>query len=173
VPEFGQKEDVVPGITTTLHITPDRIGTFPVICTELCGLGHALMRSQAIEMEPAAFASWAKQQQKATQPSTSSGGTSAAAGKAVFLNNACGSCHTLTAAGATATIGPDLDKLPQWARQARQPLQAFVHQSIVDPNAYIQPGYPKNLMPQTFGSSLSKSELASLIQFLVSSSKKG
>jgi cytochrome c oxidase subunit 2 len=169
VPEFGQKEDVVPGITTTLHITPDRLGTFPVICTELCGLGHALMRSQTIVMQPAAFDTWAHQQKKATTPSTSGGGP-AAAGKAVFQNNACGSCHTLTAAGASGTIGPDLDKLPQWARQAKQPLQPFVRQSIVDPNAYVQPGYPKSVMPQTFGSSLSKSELNALVQFLVSAS---
>src|SRR5436190_7896843 len=47
VPEFSQKQDVVPGIHPTLHITPDRIGTYPVICTELCGEGHALMRSRA------------------------------------------------------------------------------------------------------------------------------
>jgi cytochrome c oxidase subunit 2 len=59
VPEFRQKQDVVPGIDTTLHITPNRVGTYPVICTELCGLGHALMRSRTIVMEPAAFETWA------------------------------------------------------------------------------------------------------------------
>src|SRR6476660_6598130 len=50
VPEFGQKQDTVPGIDTSLHITPNRIGTYPVICTELCGLGHAVMRTQAVVM---------------------------------------------------------------------------------------------------------------------------
>ena len=172
VPQFSQKEDVVPGITTTLHITPDKLGTYPVICTELCGLGHALMRSEAIVMEPAAFDSWAKQQQRTTQPSTSGGGTNAA-GRTVFDNNGCGSCHTLTAANATGTIGPDLDKLPQYASQAGQPLEPFIHESIVDPNKYIQPGYPKNVMPPNFGTSLSKVQLNALVQFLVSSSKKG
>src|SRR5438874_3140591 len=43
VPEFGQKQDTVPGLHTTLHITPTKTGTFDVICTELCGLGHATM----------------------------------------------------------------------------------------------------------------------------------
>jgi len=61
VPEFSQKQDVVPGIHPTLHITPDRVGTYPVICTELCGLGHALMRSRVIVMQPAAFEKWASQ----------------------------------------------------------------------------------------------------------------
>ena len=41
VPQFGQKQDAVPGIITTLHITPTRVGRFPIKCTELCGLGHA------------------------------------------------------------------------------------------------------------------------------------
>ena len=59
VPEFRQKQDVVPGLHPTLHITPNRVGTYPVICTELCGLGHALMRSRVVVMEPGAFEQWA------------------------------------------------------------------------------------------------------------------
>jgi cytochrome c oxidase subunit II len=169
VPEFGQKQDTVPGLTTTLHITPDRLGTFPVICTELCGLGHALMRSQAIVMQPAAFDSWIAQQTKALgAASAAAGSASTAAGKTVFENNACSSCHTLAAAGATGKVGPDLDKLPAYAKQAGQPLESFVRQSIVDPNAYVQPGFPKSVMPQSFGSSLPKSQLDALVQFLVS-----
>ena len=45
VPEFGQKSDAVPGIETTLVITPNRTGQFALMCTELCGLGHATMRA--------------------------------------------------------------------------------------------------------------------------------
>jgi cytochrome c oxidase subunit II len=60
VPQFRQKQDLVPGITPTLHITPNKVGTYPLICTELCGLGHALMRSRVIVMEPDAFAAWAE-----------------------------------------------------------------------------------------------------------------
>lgn len=166
VPEFGQKQDTVPGIHPTLHITPDRIGTFDVVCTELCGLGHATMRSTAIVMTPVAFDKWLKGQTKAI--SSPSAGQ---AGAAVFKNNGCGACHTLTAAGASAKVGPDLDKLPAWARQAKQPLEAFVRDSIVKPNAYIQPGYPRNVMPQTFGQALSKQQLDALVQYLITSSK--
>jgi cytochrome c oxidase subunit II len=60
VPEFRQKQDLVPGIDPTLHITPNKLGTYPVVCTELCGLGHALMRSRVIVMKPDAFETWAK-----------------------------------------------------------------------------------------------------------------
>jgi cytochrome c oxidase subunit II len=186
VPQFSQKEDVVPGLVTQLHITPTRLGTFPLECTELCGLGHSLMRSQAIVMEPAAFDTWLRQQEKASGPatpsttqstttSTSSSTTPispSAAGLSVFNQNGCSSCHTLSAANATGTVGPDLDKLVTYARQAQQPLETFVHQSIVDPNAYIQPGYPKDVMPQNFGHVLTKEQLDALVTFLVQSAQK-
>src|SRR3954465_11522312 len=71
VPQFSQKEDIVPGLVTQLHITPTRLGTFPLECTELCGLGHSLMRSQAVVMEPAAFDSWLEKQQKTAAPTSS------------------------------------------------------------------------------------------------------
>ena len=49
-------------------------------------------------------------------------------------------------------------------------MPAFVHQSIVDPNAYIAKGYQPNIMPSTF-SSLPKSQLAQLVQFIVKGQK--
>jgi cytochrome c oxidase subunit 2 len=162
VPEFGQKQDAVPGRTTTLVITPTKLGTYPVICTELCGLGHAVMRTRAIVMEPADFAKWLKSQGKAV-----SGGN---AGAAVFRNNGCSGCHTLTAAGAKGTIGPDLDKLPEEAQKAHQELEAFTRESIVDPDKYVEPGFPKGEMPKTFAS-LPKDQLDALVQYLVQSSK--
>jgi cytochrome c oxidase subunit II len=58
VPEFGQKQDAVPGIRTRLVITPTKTGTFPVICTELCGAGHALMRATTRVMEQGEFEAW-------------------------------------------------------------------------------------------------------------------
>jgi cytochrome c oxidase subunit 2 len=64
VPEFRQKQDAVPGITTHLPITPTHVGTDTLICTELCGLGHALMRAKVIVMRPAAFQQWARSQQQ-------------------------------------------------------------------------------------------------------------
>ena len=60
VPEFRQKQDLVPGLHPTLHITPNKVGTYSLMCTELCGVGHALMRSRVVVMQPAAFEQWAK-----------------------------------------------------------------------------------------------------------------
>jgi cytochrome c oxidase subunit 2 len=58
VPEWRIKKDNVPGITTTAIVTPDKVGTFQLICTELCGFGHASMRAKVV-VEPAAkFREW-------------------------------------------------------------------------------------------------------------------
>ena len=170
VPEFSQKQDVVPGIHPTLHITPDKVGTYPIICTELCGLGHALMRSQTVVMSAAAFDRWA---QGGTKTSTGPSQPTGQEGLTLFNQQGCNSCHTLAAAGSHGTIGPDLDRLSAEARRARKPLDAFVRESILKPNAYVEKGYPKGVMPQDFGSKLNGSQLETLVQFLVASAKKG
>jgi len=61
VVEFRVKEDVVPGITTNLIFDTTRTGTYQVICAELCGVGHGLMRSRVIVMQQAAFDDWLAQ----------------------------------------------------------------------------------------------------------------
>lgn len=68
VPQFGQKMDVLPWVDEYPHanklpITPTKLGTFPIICTELCGLGHSLMRSTVIVMRSGEFDRWARSQQ--------------------------------------------------------------------------------------------------------------
>ena len=72
VPEFGQKQDAVPGRVNPLKVTPTRLGTYPVICTELCGLGHSLMRRNAIVLTAKEFASkrWATAGDAAPPPAS-------------------------------------------------------------------------------------------------------
>jgi len=100
---------------------------------------------------------------------SSGGGGNAAAGKAVFAANGCASCHTFQPAGATGTVGPNLDTAPTSDAKAdgNMDLTAFVKQSIEDPDAYIAKGYTKGIMPTTFGSSLSATQLNDLVAFIV------
>jgi len=58
VPEWRIKKDNVPGITTTAIVTPDKVGTYQLICTELCGFGHASMRAKVVVESPADFREW-------------------------------------------------------------------------------------------------------------------
>jgi cytochrome c oxidase subunit II len=166
VPEFRQKQDLLPGMVTTLVITPTKVGDYEVLCTELCGLGHSTMRSAAIVSTRADFDKW---KQEAGKQTSGGGGN---AGEAVFTQNGCGSCHTLKEANATGTVGPNLDELPAAAQRAGKPLEAFVRESIVDPDAYVAPGFPKGVMPKTFAN-LPKEQLDALVQYLVKSSEGG
>jgi cytochrome c551/c552 len=102
-----------------------------------------------------------------TTGTTGGGGGGAGAGKALFASKGCNSCHTFKAAGANGKIGPDLDKLPQYAKTAGKPLDAFVHESIVNPKAYIEKGYPP-VMPSF--ASLPKSQIDALVAFLTKGS---
>jgi cytochrome c oxidase subunit II len=68
VPSFSEKLDAVPGIVTTLRVTPSVLGTYPVECTELCGAGHSLMRSSAHVVSATTFASWLGSQKAGAPP---------------------------------------------------------------------------------------------------------
>jgi cytochrome c oxidase subunit 2 len=162
VPEFGQKQDVVPGMTTTLVITPTKLGDFRVICTELCGLGHALMRTRAIVLTPQAFDAWRRRQSRAA------GGPPGEAGKAAFKSLGCIACHTLTAAGATAKVGPDLDNLDKETIPGGKSLEDYVRESIQNPSAYRRPGYAAQMPPFD----LPKAQLDALVAFVVESAKQ-
>jgi cytochrome c oxidase subunit 2 len=65
IPAFRLQEDVVPGITTTYRATPDRLGSYPVVCNLLCGVGHSLMRSAIHVVTPNQFQLWLKRQTSA------------------------------------------------------------------------------------------------------------
>ncbi len=227
VPNFSEKLDAVPGIVTTLRVTPTTLGTYPVECTELCGAGHSLMRTSAHVVTPSVFASWLKRQpingpppvgsppstvtqavpdynavpgagssssssppsgssssSSSTSGASSSGGsssaTSAAAGKSVFTSAAagCSGCHTLAAANATGTVGPDLDtKLKSdCALAASQKvrgttLQQCIQTAITKPYAYLPTGYSAGIMPPNFSQRLTQAQIQALVSFLSTAAK--
>jgi cytochrome c oxidase subunit 2 len=64
VPEWRIKKDNVPGITTTAIVTPDKVGTYQLVCTELCGFGHTTMRANVVVQPPAEFRKWVAAQRQ-------------------------------------------------------------------------------------------------------------
>jgi mono/diheme cytochrome c family protein len=106
-------------------------------------------------------------QQRTTRRRATASPAALRAGLGVFRDNGCGSCHTFVPAGTDGSVGPDLDTKPeQDAPRANMTLPAFVRQSIVDPNAYISPRYPKDVMPHGFGRKLSRRQLTDLVAFV-------
>jgi cytochrome c551/c552 len=95
------------------------------------------------------------------------GGGGGGDGKALFASNGCNSCHTYKPAGSNAKIGPDLDNLAKYAKQAKQPLEQFTRESIVNPKAYVQPGY-QPVMPSF--ASLPADQVDALVAYLTKKS---
>jgi cytochrome c oxidase subunit 2 len=159
VPQWRMKQDAVQGIITRTTVTPTEVGAFPVVCTELCGLGHALMRSQARVLLPADFDAWVEEQKRLARE----GG--AVQGKELFTQQ-CGSCHVLADAGTTGEVGPNLDEVLQGADAD------FIMESIVDPSAEIAEGY-QDAMPDNFGEMFTQPQLDGLVEYLLKATGGG
>src|SRR4051794_23517142 len=80
VPAFRWKVDAVPGQNTRYRVTPNRLGRYDVVCAELCGLGHAVMRQSARVVGPQEFQSWLRDQQARGEQSDAQPGGPASAG---------------------------------------------------------------------------------------------
>jgi cytochrome c oxidase subunit 2 len=172
VPAFRMKIDAVPGITTSFRTIPKLEGTYEVVCAELCGLGHSVMRQSATVVQRPDFDTWlSKQANKgaAGADGGEAGGSTATEvdGKAVFTaaQPSCGACHALADAGTTGGIGPDLDA------GLKGKDKAYIKQSIVEPSADIAPDYQDGVMPPNYGETLSPAEVDALVKYLADVTK--
>jgi cytochrome c oxidase subunit II len=170
VPDFRMKIDAVPGITTHYRVTPKNpgaIGDHPIVCAELCGLGHAFMRQTAHVLSKADFDKWLQKMTAKPAGGGGGGGGGAVDAKALFSAGdadtgatACATCHTLADAGAKGQVGPDLGKVLK-GKDA-----AFIKQSILEPDKEIAPGFQPGVMPSNFGDTLSAEQVDALVKYL-------
>jgi cytochrome c oxidase subunit II len=106
VPELNRKIDTLPGSTNAIELYADKVGRYRGQCAEFCGLQHAHMGLWVYADPPAEFRSWlARQERPATTVPSSS---QAAAGRNVFLDGACATCHAIRGTSASGDVGPDL-----------------------------------------------------------------
>lgn len=87
-----------------------------------------------------------------------------ALGKRIYTQN-CASCHATTPD--TRVVGPSLYNIGETAAQrvAGMDARLYIEISIIDPSDYINEGY-EDLMPSTFGTTLTGEELDALVAFL-------
>ena len=103
VPAFRMKIDAVRGIGTEIRVTPTKLGDYPVVCAELCGLGHAAMRQTAHVVAPDEFESWLQEraQQAAGGGEQEEGGGAAGGEEGAARRTARPSSRPRAAAAAT------------------------------------------------------------------------
>jgi cytochrome c oxidase subunit II len=188
VPQFRTRMNMVPGMVTSFWFTPTKTGKFEVLCAQLCGVGHANMRSWVIVDEAPAYAAWL-----AAQPTFAAkkAGVTAAAGAAGAGAGAIGSgggggaggaadigaqgrllaqargCVACHSADGAPGVGPTWkglygknETLDNGSSVVAD--DAYLKQAIADPKASIVKGFPP-VMPQQ---PLTDTELAALVGYI-------
>ena len=89
-------------------------------------------------------------------------------GAQLFASQGCVGCHKVKDQGGGA-VGPDLSTIGA-AAATRKPgtdAKSYIHESIVDPNAFVPPGFQPNVMPATFSQSLKPEQIDALVNYLL------
>jgi cytochrome c oxidase subunit 2 len=170
VPEFRIKKDVMPDRVTETRITPIEEGVYPIVCAELCGAAHAAMRSNVVVESDGNFQQWVASEGAAVAREAEADATDPMArGRQAFNQNGCNACHVLTDANAVGQIGPSLDGIGAAAGELipGQTAEEYIHAAIVAPNDFVVEGYPANLMPGTYGTSIPEADLEALVDYLL------
>ena len=164
VPEFRLKQDILPGRTTELRITPTVIGSYTVECSQLCGTNHAYMRATVKVDSQQNFDAWiASQKATAVQ-------NPVLLGEQYAQQYGCAVCHSID--GSTG-IGPTWKGLYQSQVLLSNGTkltadQAYLTRSITDPNFRTIAGFSLNVMPTTFGQTLSQAQVSALVAYIES-----
>lgn len=164
VPEFRIKQDAVPGMVNPLRVTPSRIGQYRVRCAQICGRNHAYMLATVNVMAPADFDAWVAEQTAAVEASPAERGAQLAE------LQGCLGCHTTDG---SSSVGPTWRGIYGSEEQLEDGTtvtvdEAYLRRSIVEPNAQIVQGFPPNVMPPTFGETLSDEEIDALVAYIKS-----
>lgn len=165
VPEFRVKQDLVPGVPTKLRITPNKIGTYKVLCNELCGTGHTNMQSPVEVVSASDFDAWVAAQKPSADPAEM-----AKLGAELVASQGCAACHNVT--GDPGGIGPTWKglfnhevELADGAKVTAD--EAYLTESIVNPMAKVVAGY-QPIMPASYGQVLTADQVAYLVEYIKS-----
>ena len=111
VPQFRVKMDMVPGLVSYLWFQPEVAGSYDILCEELCGIGHFIMRGSVVIDTQEDYDAWI-----ASQPTFAETQAMAApdlaAGQAQYA--VCASCHGAGGEGNQALNAPKLSGLQDW-----------------------------------------------------------
>jgi cytochrome c oxidase subunit II len=164
VPEFRLKQDILPGRTEDLRITPTLIGNYKVSCAQLCGANHAYMVANVVVVSQKDFDAWvARQLASASQDP-------ALRGLQLVQQFGCVVCHSVDG---SKKVGPTWQHLYESSVSLTDGTKVtaeekYLANSIVNPNLQIVAGYQPNVMPGTFGQTLDQSQIQAIIDYIES-----
>jgi cytochrome c oxidase subunit II len=150
---------VVPGHYDAIWFRATKPGRYHIFCTEYCGDRHSQMIGWVDVMDETEYGKWA---------SGGSGGTLAEQGQQLFTQNGCSTCHLLNEQGRCPILRGVYNK-PVELDDGRTVIadDAYLRESILQPNAKIVKGFDANVMPN-FQGQLSEENVIQLIAFIKS-----
>jgi cytochrome c oxidase subunit 2 len=175
IPEMRIKADMVPGLVNTLRVTPTVPGTYRIICTEFCGLGHGAMKTTVVVDTQQDFSKWFAQQGAATGGGGGGGAIPLAAGKAdvgkALFGQKCSACHS-TGPFTQKIVGPGLGNI--FNDPAHPKLVNGTAPTPQDVAKIIHDGYSGDIgvMPSAQMNGLSNADIGNLVAYLASLSQK-
>jgi mono/diheme cytochrome c family protein len=124
-------------------------------------VGDCLRAEGGTFVDAACEAPGATLEPTATPPPSEGGGVAvgSSAGFTTFRGAGCAACHTIDGTAAAGTIGPNLTTVSAKGVE-------YIRQSIVTPSAVVVEGFPDNVMPQTFGTTLTPEEIDTIVAYL-------
>jgi cytochrome c oxidase subunit 2 len=163
VPEFRIKQDVVPGRITEYRVTPSLIGDYKVRCAELCGTSHYSMESAVIVESQEEYDAWISEQTAIAQERAS---TPEGQGQILSVRNGCIGCHSIDG---TPNTGPTWlglygEEVPLQDGTTVIADDAYLAESIHDPNAKIVDGFPSPSPMPVFD--LTDEQIANIIAYI-------
>jgi cytochrome c oxidase subunit 2 len=160
IPAFRVRHDVMPGHYNSLWFTATKPGHYHLFCTEYCGNQHAGMIGWVDVLEPREYANWAS--------GGGPQGSLAEQGEKLFQQNGCATCHLLDQQGRCPVLRGLYNK-PVQLNDGRTVLadDAYLRESILDPNAKIVAGFEPNVMPN-FKGQVSEENVIQLIAYIKS-----
>ncbi|WP_432720711.1 cytochrome c oxidase subunit II [Jeongeupia wiesaeckerbachi] len=187
VQPFRTRMNMVPGMVTSLWLTPTKTGRYEILCAQLCGVGHFNMRGHVVVDDAAAYQAWldglpgqtalaattsARPTVTATATAPKAQGDAAlvSQGQTLAQSKGCVACHSPTG---NPGVGPTWQGL--YGKHERLAGggtalvdDAYLKEAITAPNATLVEGF-QPMMPKI---ELSDQELNALIAYIKSLSAK-
>jgi cytochrome c oxidase subunit 2 len=160
IPAFRVKQDVLPGRYTVMWFEATRPGEYHLFCTEYCGTDHSGMIGSVIVLEEAQYQSWLS--------GNISGEPLAVTGERLFQQLGCATCHRAENEGRGPSLVGLFGQPVQLANEQTVTVdEAYIRESILQPNAKTVAGYEQVIMP-TFEGQISEEGILQITAYLKS-----
>ncbi len=164
IPAFRLKHDVVPGSYQTFWFQATTPGRYHLFCAEYCGRSHSDMGGWVTVMSPNDYENWL------------AGGAGGAVsldkqGEQLFQQYGCVSCHLTDGNGRCPSLRYVFGRPVQLDNGSTVTAnEAYIRESILNPNAKVVKGYPHDVMP-VFQGQIGEDGLIELIAYVKSLAK--